>query len=124
MNLLPYELAKELKDAGWEPPAVSSRTRIESRCNLERWAFESDVFGAKMEWVPTLSELIAACPALIELEDHIPNKTAFNLYADIQGDGWWAEYPSLREDNFSALEKTPLEAVAKLWIALKKNGII
>jgi len=92
-----YELAKQLKDAGF--PLIHSSTK---RCWLQLSRMDYDE--------PTLSELIEACQPLKE----------FSLIYD-EKFGW--ECRGVRYDgkmaNIAESRLTPETAVAKLYIALK-----
>ncbi len=95
-----YELAKELKDAGWNKGELRH------------------VKGTEAEFLydPTLSELIEACGGV--------------LLWGCKHNGYYAskqfcpeEYPTLKNTFDGSLEadakgKTPEEAVARLWLAL------
>lgn len=102
-----YELAKELKDAGFpmiERADEPSRERefIQKLGGTDR---------LDIVFAPTLSELIEACDSLVEdcvyLSGHkdswscIDGRDGFGFYG---GDG-----------------ATPIEAAARLWLALNKK---
>lgn len=98
-----YELAKELKDAGFPQGGV----------NRER-GFNIDTGEPIM--YPRLSELIEAC-----------GEPFYSLHA---ADGWDGKewFASLNHDsrkliasNAKCSGKTPEEAVARLWLALNKK---
>jgi len=90
-----YELAKQLKDAGF---VIDSHGRDSSE---ERGCY-GDVC------VPTLSELIAACG------DKFHKLKRYD-------DGWYAGQNHWDESYFEVEQaKTPEEAVALLWLALNK----
>lgn len=104
-----YELAKQLKDAGY-PQGVSEGSGY----------WESDKFyrincvfnNMPSDWVycPELSDLIEACG------DHFDGLSKFNG-VEIE-DGWVAFNKGWKNFDFG---KTPEEAVAKLWLALHKK---
>lgn len=86
-----YALAKKLKDAGFQHLHGAG-------C----YEFETDTC------LPTLSELIEACG----------NK--FSKLALIGPDKWYAEATIAHHGYADAIERTPEEAVARLWLALHK----
>jgi hypothetical protein len=99
-----YELAKQLKDAGW-------KTRT-SKCFWGNSLVSSPVNGELREdefYAPNLSELIEAC-----------GSEFYQLV--LTYDGWSAAsglYQRLK--SVTVAKKTPEEAVAMLWIALNKK---
>lgn len=93
-----YELALELEQAGYPQVYVGGR-------------FEGHLDEAV--YVPTLSELIAACPTVIGDED---SPADFTLKAE--GDIWTAGYYGFEDWREFADGATPEEAVARLWLAL------
>jgi hypothetical protein len=111
-----YELAEQLKDAGFPQ---SSFTPTSCRCMDN--TIEKDgtwVCGCKDEdylKVPTLSELIAACGEEFILEKvnsgGLHSWTA-GTFIDRNG-----------EIEYAQTAETPEEAVAKLWLALNKKSL-
>lgn len=113
-----YELAKELRDAGF--PALLHYSRIACRVN-GCWQYRDDPVHK-----PTLSELIEACAGEFQGLIHLP-------------DGWhaWSTVVSGKQDvGVRDLEGMPVlyddlirskgnaspeEAVARLWLALKQH---
>jgi hypothetical protein len=103
LTTMNYELAKQLKDAGFpqEP-------------ELE---FARDIpFGEQVTY-PTLSELIEACGYKIH---------GIHQDEDIRGEIIWFatlkhDYRKFISNGPSREGKTPEEAVAKLWLALHPN---
>lgn len=100
MRGITYELAKELKDAGFPQPEghkdyrglfLNSDNEIDSR-------WESDAV-----YVPTLEELIEACGD-------------FKFTLVHAQDGWYAE-----TRGTSSTGTTSADAVARLWLALNKK---
>lgn len=100
--MISYELAKQLKEAGFPQPAGSYKTADGN------WAY-----------IPTLAELIESFP-----KDEILN---FHYYPKKDGNKWMAYYKGCFEMDaeskpyFITKGKTPEEAVAKLWLALNKR---
>ena len=93
-----YELAKQLKEAGFPQTGEFFYTENESICNSK------DVGVHK----PTLSELIEACgDKIICLERGLKS-------------GWFA-FPTRRDAKPNGNGDTPEEAVAKLWLELNKK---
>jgi len=99
-----YELAKQLKENGL------------------RWS-TVDLFDMKgneiqAENYPTLEELISAVPKSI-------GKATFVLGSANQGKEWVAcyfDFVTNRGSDFNETGSTPVEAVAKLWLALHAAG--
>lgn len=108
-----YELAKELKDAGFpqrDRHFYFSTHTIPPTC----WDINVIDAGQRVEnevAAPTLSELIAACGDKFALHK---NRTHWKA---------WQINSNPRERNAADFEETgetPEEAVARLWIALQK----
>lgn len=96
-----YELAKQLKDMGF-PNQFSSALRTKDKGG---WGYGKDSAQDGV-YYPTLSELIEACG---EQFYALHNMTI----------GWTAE--TLWDGaRIKVTGETPEEAVAKLWLALKK----
>ena len=94
-----YELAKQLKEAGFPQPDT-----LDVVCNDDY---------SKCAYAPTLSELIEACgDEFATLERKL--------------DGWWAAF-HLHDGTLKIFTptsgKTPEEAVAKLYLALHENTV-
>jgi hypothetical protein len=103
-----HSLAKELKDAGFPQNGKSCDTHsdINDRTLIERVVH------------PTLSELIEACPKQM-------GTATFVLGSANQGQAWVACYFDFRANRGAELNETgqtPDEAVARLWLALHRNG--
>lgn len=97
--MISYELAKELKKAGF----------VFDECNLHDCTYVGaslDAENGKNYHYPTLEELIEMCK-----EDF------YLLQMDTDGE-WWAA--SRSGDAFNSYGLTPADAVARLWIALNK----
>lgn len=91
-----YELAKELKDAGFPQRGGEIGTRDRET-------------GSESVYAPTLSELIEACGNRLTVLEN-------------WGEGWTAYEEQLDLIGKEAKGKTPEEAVAKLYIALYNKG--
>jgi len=107
--MITYELAKDLKDAGFP--------------FKEKHAVEID---GQLYKAFTLSELIGACGeeflGLTKLNDDDPDKAEGGWYADTRTEGCNCDYESDPHFNWkSEFGKTPEEAVAKLWLALNNE---
>lgn len=87
-----YELAKQLKDAGF--PWPTDKEKYDICC-----------------WEPTLSELIEACGNNFEL------LTSRSVGIKWRADSW--PWGTLKK-NVEGKGDTPEEAVARLWIELRK----
>jgi hypothetical protein len=99
--MISYELAKALKDNGFEYTSHSFDA-CASRC-----LFEDDEFIH----FPDLSELIEACG------DDLSHIKKYNGY-------WWAVSHSKFDENGNNFEEEDVDitvAVAKLWLAINKK---
>jgi hypothetical protein len=97
-----YELAKQLKDAAF-PKEIVLPSNSSGYCEY-----------------PYLSELIAACPTNM-------GKATFVLGSANQGKEWVAcyfDFTTNRGAEFNESGSTPIEAVARLWLALHAAGAI
>jgi hypothetical protein len=90
-----YELAKELRDAGFPQREMRYKDGVTSKYN------------EPIIYQPTLEELIEACG-----ED-------FNSLFKRPDGQWITECPDGHEEHI-CFGFTPTEAVARLWMALKK----
>ncbi len=101
-----YELAKELKNAGFKVPPIHEGFWFDEygqRCG--------NVHGST--YIPTLEELIEACGEIT-----------------LQGEGTNGEWRARKVLNHGSTEETqelvvgstPTEAVARLWLALNKKS--
>ena len=107
-----YELAKELKEAGFPLREV----QIGMSCRPdEYYDFNPEgkqVIGSQHFFKPTLSELIEACGERFEC-----------LRKNVGNDSQWMASGFTDKEGFMAgSTKSPEEAVARLWLALNKNG--
>jgi hypothetical protein len=113
---MPLELAKELRDAGF--PNIED---VQHRQGREFLASDGRVsvyslgeLARPENWfIPTLEELIEACEKT-EGCDHF-------ILEHLQL-GWLASIEAQDEQTYSGLhQSTAKEAVARLWLALKKQ---
>lgn len=99
-----YEIAKELKDAGFPQTGISNR-----------WPSNGPTPEDQV-YAPTLEELIEACVTL--------RQEQFGLYQRDYGEAhgqWVAEVKKGRSIERWELGTTPTEAVASLWLALNRK---
>ncbi len=94
-----YELAKELKDAGFPQGVLTDRDLMLSATDNHDIADEDN----EPVHYPTLEELIEACGS------------GFQSLSRKDGHGWVAY------GTKDVWGNTPIEAVARLWLALNKN---
>lgn len=104
-----YELAKQLKDAGFPKIIlVCDNTDIEHMCRAD---MNDCVMGSLNN--PTLSELIEACGdkfwSLFRTNNALGNWEA----TDKNNNGWI--------NNIRVFGNTPEESVAQLWLSLNKS---
>ena len=104
-----YELAKQLKDAGF--PIAEKANKL----SPERTYLTKDL---EFAYSPTLSELIEACGDKIH---------GIHQAEDMYGETVW--FATLKHDYRKFISngpgregKTPEEAVANLWLALNKKN--
>lgn len=103
-----YELAKELREAGFPQKGMGTFSRHRKDID-EQYVEVNEIY------IPTLSELIEACgEKFIQL-----TRT---------DDGEWICAGNISEDRINIdkalrdeFEKTPEEAMARLWLALNKK---
>ena len=103
-----HSLAKELKDAGFPQDGK----------NCETYAEINDSALVEQVVRPTLSELIEACPKQL-------GTATFVLGSANQGQAWVACYFDFGANRCAELNETgqtPEEAVARLWLALRRAG--
>lgn len=99
INNMTYELAKQLKDAGFPQGEWTHQRKVEGMNGYESY------------FVPTLSELIEACgDEFMHLERNTDSDT---------DEIYWVAYAVTPEKG--SLGSTPEEAVAKLWLELNKK---
>ena len=99
-----YELALELKEAGF-PNSENWERRYKTGDSTPEM-----IDGRYLLLVPTLSELIEAC-------------WLFKTLENMTGGRWDAvSMDMLGTSGYRAVGKTPEDAVAKLWLALKKSS--
>ena len=99
-----YELAKELKDAGFLQHTHDCAMYLDEEGVSEVRRGKTSVQDAA--YIPTLSELIEACG-----ED-------FGFLEKFNDEQNWSAGDSRKLMDFG---KTPAEAVARLWLALNKK---
>ena len=103
-----YELAKELKDAGFPQNPAGYGERPDSWYHPNGALFDYfPLDGAS--YVPTLSELIEA------LGDHF-------LSLDRVREDWW-RVTGYKNGVINWVKATPEEAVAHLWLALNQHRV-
>ncbi len=102
-----YELAKQLKEAGFPQGRIDEGHCNQCDCHL------GDAH------IPTLSELIEACPKELPEGKEGWGKHPFDLSWFCNE--WRAGYLLIDDAYFlKEFGTTPEEAVAKLWLALKQ----
>jgi len=104
-----YELAKQLKDAGF--PQISEN--VLRNISLEE-EMNRQLIGQESNYIcnPTLSELIEACGDRFD---------ALIKDTEVKGD-WVATAENGDNDNLvSQTSSTPEESVANLWLAINKK---
>lgn len=118
-----YELAKELKDAGFPTPSTG---QIITDADMARgWHFKS-IPNDPGEWYyePSLSELIEVCGEDFDRLEH-EKDSAFLQGEHIKRNRFRADgYVQVEKNHWSTMSylgSTPEEAVAKLWLALNKK---
>ncbi len=129
--MITYELIKQLKDAGFPMPTQSSRKiwAVTDKHNphVEDLIYTAAIpvnFSPDMLMVPSLDELIDACPKKIEVKEH-NTSAVFDLCC--VDDEWiaWYEAPDRiilsKSETFEGMGSSPEEAVARLWLAINKK---
>lgn len=127
-----YELAKELKEAGFPQRYYPSYYKLDKKTNEYRWEDPNcSVVDNKTDLsVPTLSELIEACGDGFESLCRVPDGELVDGKTGKSIGVMWRAYPSdnayyeelngdcQKECCGDYLADTPEEAVANLWLAL------
>ena len=109
--MINYELAKELKAAGFNQLFKNGEFYTTDAVLIELHEGIEDRHGY---YIPTLSELIEACVSKEE------EKSIYRLdYDNILE--WWNVFGGSAKKHFEGMGKTPEEAVAKLWLKLNKK---
>ena len=111
-NNMNYELAKELKEAGFPQQVMEVGDRIIYETERKLWDMSLGIVN-EVEGIrePTLSELIGACGWKIQMLWQTTDT----------GDGGVMWYAGTVFDPKLAYGSTPEEAVARLWLALNKK---
>jgi hypothetical protein len=106
-----YELAKQLKDAGFPQNVNSNAPYIRpDGYRVVRMTADSDENKKDWAYLPTLEELIQAC-----------GDRFWSLERDLDPDEIWGAYPANEiGDGPPTFGSTPTETVARLWLALNK----
>jgi hypothetical protein len=122
MTSLSYELAKELKDAGFECVQHTSH-REGSLCGRPEAVHDKcNDWECHLEYLeypdPTLSELIEA----FDFCESFLLKKKDTGYKVQEGEKWCATYSHSGELNDWVHGSSPEEAVARLWLALNKKA--
>lgn len=107
-----YDLAKELKNAGFPYKEGDGYILVNGRRVGDMWQGEGQESACK---VPTLAELIEAC------KDEYDSYSSFALECN-GGTNWSASVGHM--DRITRKGSTPEEAVARLWLALNKTNHI
>ncbi len=105
-----YELAKQLKDAGF-PQSFKNPTHYIEADSDAKFGDVIEMSPEKFISIPTLSELIEACKVDLVLTKYLQGVYVYSAE--------WEEEP-LEWTKFDG--KTPEEAVAKLWLELNKKA--
>jgi len=121
--MIPYELAKQLKDAGFLQLGKGGALFLDPRADIVENEADRPVSSLSWEtychlkrphglseaiYAPTLEELIEAC-----------GDKFWSLERDLDPDEIWGAYPANEiGDGPATFGSTPAEAVARLWLAL------
>jgi hypothetical protein len=115
--MISYELAQQLKDAGFPKDGFEFQEAIPDVKVNEELSITGD--PARWRNIPTLTELIEAC------KPEATDERYFQLEMPMMG---WIAYSGLPEKDGNADRvkssgycSTPEEAVAKLWLTLNKK---
>lgn len=111
-----FELAKELKDAGF--PHTESGKYIDQHNYI--LLHSSGQLGTANDWcyVPTLSELIEACGEEFMLTNECG---MWEAWSNIGAKNTWPARLGETGAEHQYEGSTPIEAVARLWLALNKH---
>lgn len=114
-----YELAKELKEAGFpqENSDYSYRDSTKFGRGVEIQQ-EDSATGEFLCSIPDLSELIEACNNMTALTKTAPERGLMRARWIAEA---WPYLMDVQTEQVQSIGKTPEEAVAKLWLALNKK---
>lgn len=105
-----YELAKQLKDAGFPQKGSGICQKHEQVYSMHLISDPDYHYCDDFAYIPTLEELIEAC---------LEGGKCIQLNMDAKGCGAWMGNNHFKEHYEEG--STPTEAVAKLWLSLKNN---
>lgn len=123
------ETAKQLKEAGWSVETewgycgvTPEYVTITRKSLLNPLEFERMFYPC-----PSLEELLAVMPCYTKLN----NEYYFNLCKSIDNKRYYAEYRDnsqdvmmFKDELLQTTDPDPSEAVAQLWLKLRKEGIV
>lgn len=112
--MINYELAKQLKGAGYPMPTRWGTVLENCTCGSTEYLGENKVHAAGSDCLlmaPTLEELIAAVGK------------DFALLEQVTPELWVADYHDENLDCHTIEGRTPSEAVAKLWLFIHHKNI-
>jgi hypothetical protein len=125
--MISYELAKELKDAGFAQPNKSEPfygSYITDQDEIFQPALSQKRF-VEIAYIPTLEELIGACgDGFLQLH-HSPFNPVMPVPPSSMPMTWQAMGGEFRGSHWSYQQSgfTPKVAVARLWLALNKPAV-
>jgi len=116
-----YELAQELKEAGFPQSNKQGAWWFDEHKTLfvQATTYGVDEVNRTSECVrvPTLEELIEACPE--EIDDHCFSFACLTFH---KSGKWLAGYEKYEKFTPECCGSTAIEAVARLWLALYKKA--
>ncbi len=116
--MIPFKLAKKLKEAGWKQETRREAFSIEAK----EGDFQYEKGGINKVVIPTLPELIGACAnGFLKLEHLVSGEETF--FGKTKKNTWKASgYKRINKKggihHFTIIRTTPEEAVANLWLKL------
>ena len=112
-----FELAKELKEAGYpQEGKTDNYWAFDGYCRAYRSYFE-ELEWPNLFYIPTLEELIEACGDEFMTLSLRPKSIGIDL-----PDTKWSAFTTIHAEMIGH-GSTPIEAVARLWLALKRKTI-
>ena len=132
------ETAKALKEAGWDKETNLLMFEYGAGRTERILSDEADGLNAKTYPSPSLEELLAVMPARIEANkifyDEVTNEKILHDFSMVKfqtedGIKFSFKYMTqVMDDDFSIpfieINSNPTEAVAQLWLKLRKEGVV
>jgi len=116
-QVVSLELSKELKEAGYEQEGIFYWVKINDITddNKEKWIVSLNIWSS-----PTIPHEHIVAPTVAELGRILPEK---HIMFVMNKNKYWVEYQSIVPCK-SIVANTEANARAKMWLYLKKEGLL